>query len=230
MTDRLAFPESRWTGSACRTFVRVGAADAGHVAAGRALLPEVTVPDAVLEALCGGGRRAGRGVVAGAAAGGSGGAGLGGPGGPARRRCEEDAMVAARLVLAPRATVLPMPPPDAEAPPEQPPDAAPDGEDDAPGEQQLGEILLQAARAAMPAGLLAQLAAGRPVKARAPAAGRAGALQAARRGRPIGERWARRVAGWCAAEPGGDAAGRRTLAAVASRGRRGGAARAGAAG
>ncbi len=187
LTDRLAFPvdlTGLGLGDLC-----AAAHDAGHVSAGRRLLPEVIVPDAVTEALATVAASLGvaslralllavRAARAAAALAGR------------REALEADAMAAARLVLAPRATVLPMPPGEAEAKPEeqQPADAAPEGGDDAPGEPQLGEILLQAARAAMPAGLLAQLAVGRPQKARAPAAGRAGALQAARRGRPIGER------------------------------------------
>ena len=53
----------------------------------------------------------------------------------------------------------------------------------------LQDMLIQAAKAAIPAGLLAQLAAGDSPRARTPTAGAAGALQnAGRRGRPVGAR------------------------------------------
>ncbi len=117
----------------------------------------------------------------------------------------EDAALAARLVLAPRATRLPAPPPDEEAqqPPEPPappapqeagradaeppPEPEPD-EDRAPAEQQpLQDMVLEAAQAAIPAGLLAALGLG-PVR-RASTAGRAGVWSAAPRGgRPTGSR------------------------------------------
>jgi magnesium chelatase subunit D len=110
---------------------------------------------------------------------------------------QEDAATAARLVLAPRATRLPQPPSEAEreAPaPDQPDDAGQDDsrsqhrKDDGDG-QELGEMVLEAARAAIPAGLLAGLLlvpAGAP---RASSPGGAGALKtSALRGRPVGVR------------------------------------------
>ncbi len=129
----------------------------------------------------------------------------------------DDAALAARLVLGPRATRLPAPPeveppPDAQDPPEPPPaeppaDAAPPPEaeataaepppdpaaddDAAPPDltQPLDEVVLEAALAAMPAGLLAQLKAGATRRSAAPSAGRMGALQAGGpRGRPLGAR------------------------------------------
>lgn len=111
---------------------------------------------------------------------------------------QEDAALAACLVLAPRATVLPEAPPsdqDAPDPADQnaePPDAAaPDGlgEEEAATDQPLGEVVLEAAQAAIPAGLLAQLASQDAGRARARTAGRAGALRAGgKRGRPVGVR------------------------------------------
>ncbi len=113
----------------------------------------------------------------------------------------EDAALAARLVLAPRATRLPAPPAaeeEVQEPPEPPPpqeaaraDAEPPPEPDedrAPAEQQpLQDMVLEAAQAAIPAGLLAALGLG-PVR-RASTAGRAGAWSAAPRGgRPTGSR------------------------------------------
>ncbi len=104
-----------------------------------------------------------------------------------------DAALAAALVLAPRATQLPArseeaddqePEPDPQ--PESPPSES-DGQAAAPP-RDLDEMVLDAAKAAIPAGLLAQLlAAGGRTRARA--AGRAGQLQkAARRGRIIGSK------------------------------------------
>ncbi|WP_299399008.1 magnesium chelatase subunit D [Pelagibius sp.] len=102
-----------------------------------------------------------------------------------------DCEAAARLVLAPRASRLPLPddePPaaeehQAETPPE-------DGEGDDRGSDSPPEdLVLAAAQAAIPPRLLAQLqsAVGRP-RGRS-AAGRVGALQLARRrGRPVGTR------------------------------------------
>lgn len=104
---------------------------------------------------------------------------------------EADASLAAALVLAPHATRLPAVPEDA-------PEQQPDTEGDAPPEEgeaasgetprDLDDLVFAAARAALPAGLLARLlAAGGRVKARA--AGRAGQMQkVARRGRVIGSK------------------------------------------
>jgi magnesium chelatase subunit D len=115
----------------------------------------------------------------------------------------DDAGVAARLVLAPRATRAPSsaddaPAPQDTAPPEDaaPPPAPPPADDEAVRSDEqpalqaedLAERVLQAALAALPPGLLAQLA-GAPGGARDAAVGRAGAWQASRlRGRPYGSR------------------------------------------
>jgi len=106
---------------------------------------------------------------------------------------DADAALACRLVLAPRATTLPISEPEpADAPPEQP-----DPADTAPNEAEAGakpeiplqDMLVDAAKAAIPAGLLAQLLAGGNLRSRTPTAGTAGALQnAGRRGRPVGTR------------------------------------------
>ena len=131
---------------------------------------------------------------------------------------EEHTGVAARLVLAPRATRLPpqappesqedeaeTPPEEAkEAPPEPPsPDAQnneaqenspreePDetqNEDPGPSEN-LADLVLEAAQAAIPAGLLANLKIGQLQRAKTPTSGSAGALQKnTLRGRPVGAR------------------------------------------
>ncbi len=106
----------------------------------------------------------------------------------------EDAALAAALVLAPRATQLPAPSEEAD---EQEPAPEPDQPDSPPSESEdqaaepprdLDDIVLEAAKAAIPAGLLAQLLAASG-RTQARAAGRAGQFQkAARRGRIIGSK------------------------------------------
>lgn len=122
---------------------------------------------------------------------------------------DADGAIAARLVLAPRATRMPTaePPPESAEPPppseqddtppsDQPPPPPPENEsdrdEDAPPpidlDQLLQEVLLAAATAAIPPGLLAQLKAGAQA-GKARASGKSGALQkAAARGRPSGSR------------------------------------------
>ena len=129
---------------------------------------------------------------------------------------EEHTGVAARLVLAPRATRLPpAEPPENEAqdtpaetqeppepspePPSEPesPDAqnkdeskADDDQEEDPGlPENLAEMVLEAAQAAIPSGLLASLKIGQLQRAKTPTSGSAGALQKnALRGRPVGAR------------------------------------------
>jgi magnesium chelatase subunit D len=187
--------------------------DAATVAMARALLERVVVPPAMLDALCEAAAALGIASVrapllalrvarAAAALAGRQEAG------------EEDAAWAARLVLAPRATRMPQPqepdppsdpppsdPPPAEDPPSQEeldgqdqPDQ-PDKEDNEgrPDDEQeigadkLGEIMLEAARAAIPAGLLKQLQMGDASAVRGAKEGRQGAAQkGGARGRPVG--------------------------------------------
>ncbi len=199
LLDRLAFPVS---------LTEIGLRDltepahrAPQISRARELLPSVILPDELQDALCAVAVQLGvaslralllsiRAARAAAALHGR------------TEALEEDTMAAARLVLAPRATRLPTeaPPPDQspEPPPDSPPadasnnpdDADRDDQDDASSrpDQPLGEMLLAAAKAAMPPGLLARLMAG-AVKVRTPSIGKAGAVQlSAQRGRPIGVR------------------------------------------
>ena len=105
---------------------------------------------------------------------------------------EADLSGAVRLVLAPRATQLP-PQQDA-APPEDTPPPPPDGErdDQQDTEQQqqeldLSDILVEAAKAAIPADLLAQLAQGNAPR-RSSSSGTGQKRKAATRGKPLGAR------------------------------------------
>jgi len=97
----------------------------------------------------------------------------------------EDAMAAARLVYALRATMMPSEaaPPD-EPPPEQEQENEKQPEPNAP----LEDIVIEAVRAAIPPDLLAQLRPQSATSARAGVAGTAGQQRKARRGRPIGSR------------------------------------------
>ena len=126
---------------------------------------------------------------------------------------EEHTAVAARLVLAPRATRLPpasapeneaqdTPAETEDSPPEPPPEAnSPDAEnqdgsnsdedqeEDLASPENLAELVLEAAQAAIPSGLLASLKIGQLQRAKTPSSGSAGALQKnALRGRPVGAR------------------------------------------
>ena len=130
------------------------------------------------------------------------------------RITDDDAQLAAALVLAPRATQVPAPPaeppPNEDEAPETPPepeesdpspeetpepptpdDDDPPNDDDTP-EPPVGDLedrVLEAAQAAIPAGLLAALMAGQDHRASAQASGRAGAVQQGqKRGRPSGAR------------------------------------------
>ncbi len=116
---------------------------------------------------------------------------------------EADALLASRLVLAPRATRIPPDPSDAEseaAPPDVPEpesqsagDASseppPESDQDRAIDQPLDDRVLDAARAAIPARLLSQMGLLGDGAQRKGAAGKAGAnLKSGLRGRPIGAR------------------------------------------
>jgi magnesium chelatase subunit D len=101
----------------------------------------------------------------------------------------EDAALAARLILAPRATTLPA---QDETPPDSPPPPPPPDEQDSPLERspdpsELQDLLIAAAQAALPPGLLEALQMREAARRRA-AEGQSGARRAAQRGRPIGTR------------------------------------------
>ncbi len=117
---------------------------------------------------------------------------------------DDDARLAATLVLAPRATRLPAPPDDAPPPEEAPPEPPPPPADAAPPEPPeppetppappderdttpLEERVLEAAQAAIPAGLLSQLLAGSLLR-RADSGKSGAAIKGALRGRPVGSR------------------------------------------
>ena len=183
LSDRLAF-------HADLSAVGLGACgdadhDAAAVLAARARLPSVTLDESYAQALCATALRMGVGSLrasllalrAARAA-----AALHGR----REVSEDDARLAARLVLAPRATTLPAPP---EAPPEEPP-PPPESETPPPPAseqevQELEERLVEAAQAALPAQLLAALLNGEVARS----GGRVGALSGSpRSGRPVGSR------------------------------------------
>jgi magnesium chelatase subunit D len=105
---------------------------------------------------------------------------------------KDDLSGAVRLVLAPRTTRLP--PQEADAPPPEEPPPPPDGERDDPSdsdrqqaEPDLSDLLVEAAKAAIPAGLLEQLAQGKAPR-RSSSSGTGQKRKAATRGKPLGAR------------------------------------------
>ena len=188
------------------------AIDGMSLADARAALPAVRLPDDILEALCAAAvalgvdsiracvlaARAAR--VAAALAG-------------RAEATADDAAVAARLVLGPRATRMPASTSESEdesddagdEAPEPPPTDADRGDDgadskidederdadadDSRSDELPAEVVLAAASAAIPRGLLARLAMGEPSTRRRARSGRAGATQQGQRhGRPAGAR------------------------------------------
>ncbi len=178
--------------------------DPTAIDAARALLPNVTTTDEALDAICGTALALGvdsargpllalRAARAAAALDGR------------TEITPEDAALAARLVLAPRATRMPAaepPPADDQPPPEPPPpkdNAAPSDTNDTPPDdpsentdtptpETMADLLLAAAIAAIPPDLLSRLRA-QHQRAQNPSQGREGARQkGSARGRPVGVR------------------------------------------
>ena len=163
--------------------------DADEILAARALLPGIQVSEAQIEALCSTALALGipslrASIFAARAACAS--AALEGR----TEVTDEDLAVAGRLVLAPRATMLPPmeQPPDEPPPPEpEEPDQEQDKGEDQQEPKELEDQVLEATKAAIPADLLAQLQLGKLRRSRARATGKAGAVQnAPLRGRPAG--------------------------------------------
>lgn len=106
---------------------------------------------------------------------------------------EDDLMVAARLVLGPRATRMPAPPqaePEGEAPePPPPPPESETSEQESGDPQPLEDVVLEAVLASLPKDVLAQIAAGG--QRRGPQGrgqGKGAKQKSATRGRPVGVR------------------------------------------
>lgn len=117
---------------------------------------------------------------------------------------EADLTIAARLVLAPRARQIPAPPEAEDSPPPPPPEEPPaddpqpqpeqtqsdqTGPDQTLPDQPLSDVVLEAARAALPLDLLARLMQAESGRGQARSPGRAGQIQMSlKRGRPVGIR------------------------------------------
>jgi magnesium chelatase subunit D len=168
--------------------------DAASIQRARRRLPGVTVPDDMLEAICGTALALGveslraslfaQRIACAAAA-------LAG-----RDVVEmDDVGAAARLVFAPRATRLPMPDPPEDQQPEEPPPPEENQDDDQDSQspeqdidKPLEDVVLESAQAAIPDNLLAMLKMG-ALRTRSHSSGKSGASQSGSlRGRPAGTR------------------------------------------
>ncbi len=111
---------------------------------------------------------------------------------------EDDLVTATELVLAPRATRFPEDTVEDDAQPDDPPPPEPDPQEPTPPDTEAEdppqpdalpeEVLLEAARAILPADLLARLAAGRTPRASKSNAGSGAVKKGNRRGRPLPSR------------------------------------------
>ena len=169
--------------------------DAASIQRARRRLPGVSVPEAMLEAICGTALALGveslraslfaQRIACAAAA-------LGG-----RDVVEmDDVSAAARLVFAPRATRIPMPDPPEDQQPEEPPPPEENQDDEQQDDQTpeqdidkpLEDVVLESAQAAIPDNLLAMLKMG-ALRSRSHSSGKSGASQSGSlRGRPAGTR------------------------------------------
>jgi magnesium chelatase subunit D len=200
LTDRFAFLLDLH--NAVESDLSVPATDPATVAAARERLASITIPDDIVGALCSAAVALGiasvraslMAVKAARAA-----AALAGH----ESVTQEDAATAASLVLGPRATIMPAgEPQEDEPPPEEPPPPEPsepenpeepqdEDDSDTLDPQELEEMMIAVAQAAIPDKLLAQLREGRDVRSRAQSSngGKAGAAKKkGRRGRPSGVR------------------------------------------
>jgi magnesium chelatase subunit D len=166
----------------------VGDAGGRDIATARAHLPDVVVPPEMIEALCGAALALGiyslRPVLMALKV-----ARIQAALSARSTVSSEDTNLAARLVYAPRATLVPEPAqPNDPPPPERSEDDAEPPDSPSDQDDTLTEMMIDAARAALPADLLAALAHGLPQKGSAQA-GQAGVAKAAFQGRrPIGTR------------------------------------------
>lgn len=165
--------------------------DTSEVEAARVVLPSVTVPDAIAEALCNAARALGiaslrpvlfalRTTRALAALDGR------------HAATDDDAASAARMVLGPRATRLPAADDQtADVEPEAPQETPqPESDDDngSPAPSELTELLLEAVKVALPKGLLENLTGTISLSSSRTGAGAQSAKAGSRRGRPAGTR------------------------------------------
>jgi magnesium chelatase subunit D len=161
-------------------------ADADATATARAALPSITVPDRAITALVTTASALGipglRAPILALRAARAAAALAGHP-----QIEEPDLALAAALVLAPRATTIPAPPPEDQADP-PPSDTDADSEDPPPDQTEGGQLkdrILEAAQAALPPDLLAALAASGTLRTKS--GGTTGATRkTAQRGRPTG--------------------------------------------
>jgi magnesium chelatase subunit D len=107
---------------------------------------------------------------------------------------EQDVVVAGRLVLAPRATRFPAPPEsdpdsqDEEPPSNEPTENSTDDSDPDDADLSLVDVVLEAVKAALPAGLLDALSSAAPAMRRSEGGKAGAAAKAGVRGRPLGSR------------------------------------------